>query len=376
MIHYVNNIAGVDPSRLIDNYFITRTMSNPALRATANTTWRTLETFSEADIKNAVMVYGDVQGTGGQLELMFGGDGGATVLVSLRRTAVNIVTVSVAAHSSDEAHAIISDWRKKFPKAPETESDFINVQFWFMSEDGPQSRMRRLVAPTWDEIKGNYTAAHGVQSAIAQLMHFKPSSSGQLLLWHGVPGTGKTYALRALARAWRKWCSFSYVTDPEKLFGSRADYLMATLLQNDDDPDDDDDRIDGGRWRLLILEDAGEMLVPDARQQVGQGLSRLLNLVDGLLGQGLRVLVLVTTNEPVGKLHPAISRAGRCASNVEFLPLTFDEGRRWLLDHGMPMEQMVGVKTLNTTLASLYEKLKVGAVAEAESVVGFRGCKK
>ena len=41
-------------------------------------------------------------------------------------------------------------------------------------------------------------------------------------------------------------------------------------------------------------EDTGELLSADARERSGQGLSRFLNVVDGLIGQGLRVLVLVT----------------------------------------------------------------------------------
>ena len=34
-------------------------------------------------------------------------------------------------------------------------------------------------------------------------------------------------------------------------------------------------------------------------------------LVDGIVGQSLRVLVLVTTNEPLRRLHPAVVRPGR-----------------------------------------------------------------
>src|SRR4029079_17108538 len=71
-------------------------------------------------------------------------------------------------------------------------------------------------------------------------------------------------------------------------------------------------------WRLLVLEDTGELLTPDAKSVIGQGLSRFLNVVDGLLGQGLRVLVLVTTNEEIQTLHPAVARPGRAAANVEF----------------------------------------------------------
>ena len=69
--------------------------------------------------------------------------------------------------------------------------------------------------------------------------------------------------------------------DPEQLFGNPG-YLMTDALgQDDDEPRD--------RWRLLVLEDCDELIPAD---------SRLLNLTDALLGQGLDVLVAVTTNRP------------------------------------------------------------------------------
>src|SRR5438046_8444628 len=87
-------------------------------------------------------------------------------------------------------------------------------------------------------------------------------------------------------------------------------------------------------WRLLVLEDTGELLTPDAKSIIGQGLSRFLNVVDGLIGQGLRVLVLVTTNEELRRLHPAVARPGRCAANIEFTALPADEAAAWLGGRG------------------------------------------
>jgi len=37
-----------------------------------------------------------------------------------------------------------------------------------------------------------------------------------------------------------------------------------------------------------------------------------------VLGQAMRALVLVTTNEPMRTLHPALSRPGRCLRQVSF----------------------------------------------------------
>jgi hypothetical protein len=105
---------------------------------------------------------------------------------------------------------------------------------------------------------------------------------------------------------------------------------------------------DDERWRLLVLEDTGELLVADAKERVGQGLSRFLNLVDGLIGQGLRTMVLVTTNESVGRLHPAVSRPGRCMATVEFGPLSALEANRWLA------ERTDARVSTTTTLAELY----------------------
>jgi hypothetical protein len=109
------------------------------------------------------------------------------------------------------------------------------------------------------------------------------------------------------------------------LFGERADYLLEVVL----DYGEDEER----RWRLLVLEDTGELLAADAKEQTGQGLSRLLNLVDGIVGQGLPVLVLVTTNEPLRRLHPAVARPGRCAAKIEFLPFPPQEAAAWLVAH-------------------------------------------
>jgi hypothetical protein len=90
------------------------------------------------------------------------------------------------------------------------------------------------------------------------------------------------------------------VVDPEALFTSPG-YLFAVILGRRDDEADE-------RWVLLVLEDCDELLSAEAKERSGQALSRLLNVADGLVGQGLRVLVCLTTNEPVQRLHPALRR--------------------------------------------------------------------
>jgi ATP-dependent 26S proteasome regulatory subunit len=94
-------------------------------------------------------------------------------------------------------------------------------------------------------------------------------------------------------------------------------------------------------------------------------LSRLLNVVDGLIGQGLRVLVLVTTNEPIRALHPAVARPGRCAANIEFDPLSADEASAWLKAHGQEQPSEIPMP-----LAELFAALE-GRSVDSMPPTGF-----
>jgi hypothetical protein len=251
----------------------------------------------------------------------------------------------------EEAHAWV---RRAYPPAEPTESTEVPITFWAYGAHGSDAVSRTMAVATWPAIEHNYPG--GVRAELGGLMadEFRPSAGGQLLLWYGPPGTGKTHALRALAWSWRSWCDVAYVVDPDALLGERADYLLEVLL---DEADDD-------RWRLLVLEDTGELLTADAKQHAGQGLSRLLNVVDGLVGQGLRVLVLVTTNEPLGRLHEAIARPGRCASRIEFDAFPPAEADAWLARHD------AGPDGRAATLAQLYGRLR-GDEPAPERVIGF-----
>jgi hypothetical protein len=191
------------------------------------------------------------------------------------------------------------------------------------------------------------------------------------------------------------WCDFHYIVDPDTFFGQHADYLMSVLLQpeymgmmvpsphgfigqgamsftigetaepSNEDEDDGEGKSFGKAWRVLVLEDTGELLTPDAKAVIGQGLSRFLNVVDGLIGQGLRVLVLVTTNEPIRTLHPAVARPGRCAANIEFATLNPEEASTWLAAHGA----VEGVRA-SMTLAELYARA-AGRDPSETRLVGF-----
>jgi hypothetical protein len=268
------------------------------------------------------------------------------VLVSLNGTNCH---VRVVAGSQTAATRVINSIKEAVPINVEPDEGDIAVRFWWRAPNGPKSVVREIAAPEWDAIDINYEKA--TKNALRRLYTgFKPSHGGQIILWHGMPGTGKTYALRALCQQWKEWCSVHYIVDPE-VFLTDVSYLTGLALGDEnrwDYLEDDDEQ----KWKLLIMEDTGELIREDAQDISGQRLSRLLNVTDGFIGQGLKILVLITTNEQIDKLHPAVSRPGRCAAAIGFNPLTFVESERWAEAHGIsltnekdyPVSELYGIK--------------------------------
>jgi len=93
-------------------------------------------------------------------------------------------------------------------------------------------------------------------------------------------------------------------------------------------------------WRLIVAEDADNFLRANARERAGAALGRILNLSDGIHGQDHRVLFLLTTNEEVSRLHPALVRPGRCLANTAFSRFPVAQARKWLDGSGSVTQPM------------------------------------
>lgn len=178
------------------------------------------------------------------------------------------------------------------------------------------------------------------------------SPCGRLVLLDGLPGTGKSYLIRALMHD----VEAKPIIIPSSVISqiTGPDILPPLLEQKHKTAP-----------MLIIIEDADIALVTRSKGNFG-AIAELLNLGDGLLGELLNVRVIATTNAERTDLDDAIVRPGRMCRHLHL----------GLLDHNNTNEIYTKLTGLEVnlppmTLAEVYRRARLdGWKPNHQEVVG------
>lgn len=257
--------------------------------------------------------------------------------------------VTVVGQTAKAAQSAIEAVRALLPGRVYASANEVDVSFWtYDPMFGGTRYYRGLERHAWSDVQGNYPA--GVRSKLEPIIGLQAApTNGRLFVFHGPPGSGKSRLIQTIASEWASWADLHYVVDADMFFGD-ASYMTKVMLGNQD----------SDRWRLVVAEDSDEFIDAHSKHRTGQGSARLLNIADGLVGQGLKVMVLVTTNVHAARFSKAVVRPGRCAALVEFPAFPASEASEWCATMGVEAPDF----TEPQTLAQLYDLTRVPAATD------------
>lgn len=145
----------------------------------------------------------------------------------------------------------------------------------------------------------------------------KQRDKSGLILFHGLPGTGKSTYIRYLIRSINKKVIFM----PPGLAGNLDAPSVANLLITNANT-------------VFVIEDAEELLLSRDTNK-NSSISMLLNLTDGLLGETLGIQVIATFNTDLHNIDKALLRKGRLTALYEFKPLSIEKSKLLLQESGI-----------------------------------------
>lgn len=135
----------------------------------------------------------------------------------------------------------------------------------------------------------------------------KAERESGLFLFYGQPGTGKSTYIRRLIYSLKK----------------NAIFISPNLAGNLDSPIFTKFLIDNPN-SIFVIEDA-ENLIVSRDSENNSAISMILNLTDGLLGEGLGIQFICTFNTHLSRIDKALLRKGRLKALYEFGALTVDK---------------------------------------------------
>ena len=204
-----------------------------------------------------------------------------------------------------------------------------------------------LAVPGMDIILNYGSEFINIHNVITET-HNKPNGKGIILL-HGDPGTGKTSYIKYLT---------SLVKDKEVLFVPPS---MAEMLS---EPSIIPFLMDH-RNSILIIEDAERVIADREGNGSPAGVSNILNLTDGILGDCLNIQIVATFNMRREKIDSALLRKGRLIAEHKFEKLNVEDSNKLLKflkkEHEVNESMsLADIYNIDTELIKTSNKSKIG----------------
>ena len=220
----------------------------------------------------------------------------------------------------------------------------------FMNNGGPYLHFNEIPDKYIISIEDNYNDDFVEENKL--IIDSLKEGGTSLCLFHGDPGCGKTHYIRYLiAELCKQKKKVIYFPNEHIHFLSDPSFLHF---------------FKDHKKSIIVIEDAEEILTSRELSLSNRGISNLLNLTDGLMGDFLELKFVCTFNTAIDKIDKALLRKGRITTNYKFEKLSVDKANNLLkkLEKDYKTDEAM-------TLAEIYNLEQKDNSEKKERKIGF-----
>lgn len=183
----------------------------------------------------------------------------------------------------------------------------------------------------------------GFEESYNNLIKVASENKKGLIIFHGDPGTGKTYCITDFIRQVKNKKPI-YINS--QVFAKLTEPGFISFLL------DESDILSESQTNLLfIVEDSENLIIKrDSGHMTSDGISNLLNSTDGLLNGMINIQALLTFNTDINNIDQALLRNERLIGHMEFGKISKDR-----------VEKLVDLLGIETLPDDFYDDTKVVA---------------
>ncbi|HMV79640.1 MAG TPA: AAA family ATPase [Leptospiraceae bacterium] len=170
--------------------------------------------------------------------------------------------------------------------------------------------------------------------------------SNGIVLFHGSPGTGKTFYIRRLIKELYGTPGKKVIIVPSTFVKDIATPEFFNFLYNFVQ--------DNSVGLVLVIEDAENILKKRSSRNSFEAISNILNMTDGLLNDFVHIQIIATFNTELENIDSAILRHKRLLSKKEFYRLKQKKARTLAEAIGISADQIQAMNAETYSLAEIY----------------------